>query len=91
MRSDKFCLWIDEEYKSKDEKTKGKTMTRKVAGYCVSMEKLLDDFVDKQFKDSDATSMEEVLKILDKTSKEVRQIAKAAAEGNFRIIRHKEK
>lgn len=91
LKSDKFCLWIEEEYKSQDEKTKGKTMTRRVAGYCVSLSRLLDDFVEKKLKDNDAKSMEEVIKILDKTSKEVKQIAKAAAEGNFRVVRHKEK
>ena len=90
LKSDKFSMFIEEEYISEEEKTKGKLMTRRVAGFCTSFESLLTDFVDKKLKDSDARSMEEALKVLDEASKEVKQIGKDAAKGKFRIVRHKE-
>ena len=91
LRSDKFCVWIDEEYKSVDEKTKGKVMTRRVAGYCTSFNRLLEDFMDKAVKESDAKRVEEALAVLDKATKDAKQIAKAAYKGDFKIVRNKEK
>lgn len=90
LKSDKFSMWLEEEYISEEEKSKGKLMTRRVAGYCTSLEALFQDFIDQKLKDNDAKSVEEVIKILDKASKEVRQIGKDAAKGKFRIVRHRE-
>ncbi len=87
LKSDKFCCWIEEEYKDKN----GKTTSRRVAGYVTKMDRLLEDFIDKKFKDSDAKSMEEVIKILDEAVKDAKKIAVAAYKGDFKIIRHKEK
>ena len=90
LKSDRYSTWIEEEYKSEDEKTKGKTMTRRVAGYCQSFNRLLEDFIDKGIKDSDAKSVEEALSVLCKATRDAKKISKEAAEKNFRIIRHKE-
>ncbi len=87
LKSDKFCCWVEEEYKDATDKM----ATRRVAGYVTSMNGLLEDFIDKKFKDNDAKSMEEVIKTLDKAVKDAKKIAVAAYKGNFQIVRHKEK
>ena len=86
LKSDKFSMYILEEYKQEN----GEIGTKQVAGFCTTLESLLTDFVDKKLKDNDAKSVEEVIKILDKASKEVRQSGKDAAKGKFRIVRNKE-
>ena len=88
MKSDKFCLWLEEEYESQDDKTKGKLMTKQVAGYCCSFENLLNDFVDKQIKGSDAKSIKELLKVLKQTTEDIKALNEKGIKEDFRIIRN---
>lgn len=91
IRSDKFSMWLEEEYESQDDKTKGKLMTKQVAGYCTSFDRLLEDFIDKKIKDSEVASVEEALKVLADATADAKKIAKSAYKGDFKIIRNKEK
>ena len=77
LRSDKFSMWIEKD-------------GNRIAGYCQSFNRLLEDFMDKAVKESDAKTVEEALAILDKATEEAKQIAKAAYKGDFKIVRSKE-
>lgn len=87
IKSDKFCAWVEEEAKIKDGKRKGETETRRVTGYFRNFEQVLDDFIETKVKGSDAKSVEEVLKILDRATKDAKRIVREAKKGDFKIIR----
>lgn len=74
LRSDRYCCWLE------------KDGTR-IAGYCTRLDRLLEDFIDKQVKESDAKTVEEALGVLDKATKDAKMIAKAAYKGDFKIVR----
>lgn len=79
VNGDSYCLWINETYETKDPKTKektGKTREERVAGYCENFEQLLEDFVDRKTRNSDATTLKEMLKELASAEREAKKIAK---------------
>lgn len=87
LRSDKFCMWIDEEYVVQEGKTKGKTVTKRAAGYSNDFDALLRSFVKVKHRDNDAKTVEELVKILKKTAEDTEAIKKTALKEDFRIIR----
>ena len=87
IRSDKFCIWIEQDFEVTEGKAKGTIVSRRITGYYRSLEKLLDDFIDVALKDSDAKSVEEALAILCKATKDASRIAKESIKKDFRIIR----
>lgn len=84
LKSDPYCMWIDEEYKST--KT-GKTATRRVAGYARTLDALTKDFCERRFRNNEAANMKELLKILEQTLDDVSELRKTAARKDFKIIR----
>lgn len=83
LRSDRFGLWIEEEFIGKDKNGKERTSTRQVAGFCTSFDSLIEDFLDKKIKDSDAQGFEEAIKAISDATKEAKEIVKAATKGKF--------
>ena len=76
---DSFCLWITETRETKDPKTKkktGKTTTERVAGYCENFEQLMEDFIDRKTRNSDATELKALLKDLAGAERDAKKIAK---------------
>ena len=91
LRSDKYCMWIDEEYEVQEGKTKGKAVRKRVAGYTTSFDLLLRDFVRVKHRDNDAKTVKELLAILKKVAEDTEEIRKTALKEDFRIIRNKAK
>lgn len=91
LRSDKFSMWLEEEYVSQEEKTKGKLMTKQVAGYCCSWKSLLDDFIDKKIEGSDAQSIKELIEVIKQAVEDAKSLNERAIKEDFRIIRRIEK
>ena len=91
LRSDKYSMWIDEEYIVQEGKTKGKKVTRRVAGYSTNLDNLISSFVRIRHRDNDAKNLKELLEILKKTAEDTEQIKKTALKEDFRIIRAKAK
>lgn len=89
LRSDRYCLWIDTEYETKDKKGNltGKTQIRRVAGYSRTWEHLLRSFVEVQHRDNDAQTVKELLKVFKQVADDTEQIKKTALKNNFKIIR----
>lgn len=82
LRSDLYAMWIDKEYEQKN----GKTETRRVAGYARTVELLLENFCEKRFRDNDAESMKELLKVLKQTYKDMVALNDKAVKEDFRMI-----
>lgn len=57
LRSDAFCVWIDQVVEIKRGANKGKLTTTNVSGYYPSFTSLADGFASKELKRSDAKSM----------------------------------
>lgn len=91
LRSDKFSMWIDEEYIVQEGKTKGKKVTRRVAGYSNSFDNLINSFVKTKHRDNDAKTLKELLEVFKKTAEDTELIKKTALREDFRIIRAKAK
>lgn len=83
LRSDPYCMWIDEEYEQKN----GKTAVKRVAGYSPSLTTLLRSFRQKKVLSSDAESLEELIEALRLVMTDMDELNKAAVENDFRRIR----
>lgn len=86
LYSDSLCMWITEEYEITKGKNKGKTDTRRVAGYSTSLKRLLRSFRDTKVGGSDAESLEELLGVLMATYEDMESIYKCAVENDFKLI-----
>ena len=88
LRSDQFCMWIEEEYQSQGKDGKpGKIQTRKVAGYSRTITRLYDSFIQHKFRASEATTVAELLKDLKQLEQDISEIRKAAVKEDFKMIR----
>ena len=76
IRSDAYCMWIDEEYTGKTRGGEEKLYTRQVAGYVRNFEQLLENFLEKRMRGSDARDVEAVLKEFAKCEGELRGLIK---------------
>lgn len=76
--SDAYCMWIAEtrESKDKDGKPTGKTREERVAGYCENLEQLMEDFIEKRTRNSDATTLKQLLKDLASAERDAKKILK---------------
>lgn len=82
LRSDQFCMWIEEEYTTK----KGKVETRRVTGYASSLTNLLSDYTKRKTLLSDAESLDELLDALSSAKCDIETfINKAVAQGYAKI------
>ena len=91
LRSDMYSLWVEEEYEGKDANDKPKKAKRRVAGYAGNMEILTRQFCEHRYKDSDAETVRELLKILTQTFEDMKTLNEAAVKNDFKIIRKLQK
>lgn len=83
LRSDPYCMWIDEEYEQKN----GKTAVKRVAGYSPTLTTLLRSFRQHKVLSADAESLEELIEALRLVMTDMDELNKAAVENDFRTIR----
>ena len=76
IRSDAYCMWIDEEYEGKTKGGEPKLATRQVAGYVRTFEELLANFAEKRMRNSDATEVKDVLKDFTKCEADIKMLIK---------------
>lgn len=88
LRSDRYCLWIDEEFEGKDKNGKPKTSTRKVGGYSRTFAQLYRSFAQHSYRASEAQTVKELLKVLQQTENDLVELKKTALKEGFRIIRN---
>lgn len=77
LRSDPYNLWITETVKSKD----GKEYEAKVAGYSTTFQSLLNSFIKKEIRKSDAKSFKELYADIEKLEKRLKEINKLCESG----------
>ena len=89
LRSDRYSMWIDTEYPTKDKNGNptGKTTTKKVAGYKQTWGQLLQSFVEVQHRDNDAQTVKELLKVFQQVAEDTEELKKTALKNDFKIIR----
>lgn len=80
LRSDPYCMWIDEEYTQKN----GKTATKRVGGYSPTLTTLLSSFRQKKVLSSDAESLEELIEVLRAVMTDMDNLNRAAVEEDFK-------
>lgn len=88
LRSDMYCLWIDEEYTSKGKDGKpGKKQTRRVAGYAPNIDILVRQFVAHKHMASEATTVEELVKEMKQIAEDTALIKKTAVANDLKAMR----
>ena len=81
LHSDTYCMWVTEEVKTKRKDAKTKSIEKKVAGYSINAEQLLDSFIEHGFRDANSKSMETYLKHIAKVERDAKRIAKGVLNG----------
>ena len=87
LKSDSFCYWIEKEYQGKDSRGRPKTQRKRVAGYASTLDNLIYQFVDTRYKDSDATTMKELIQMMKQTAEDTELIKKTAIKDGLAKVR----
>lgn len=84
LRSDRHCMWLEEECVSKET---GKKYTRRAAGYATNLEMLFRQFAEHNYRNDDVETVKDLLKAFAQTEKDLKEIKSAALKEDFKIIR----
>ena len=88
LRSDQYCMWIEEEYQSKGKDGKpGRVQRRKVAGYTNSIDNLIRQFCEHKHMASEATTVEELIKEWKQIIEDASLIKKTAVANDLKAMR----
>lgn len=88
LRSDQFCLWIEEEYESKGKDGKpGRVQKRKVAGYTNNIDNLIRQFCAHKHMASEATTVEQLIKEWKQIAEDAAMLKKTAVANDLKAMR----
>ena len=88
LRSDQYCMWIEEEYQSKGKDGKpGRVQRRKVAGYTNSIDNLIRQFCEHKHMASEATTVEELIKEWKQIIEDAAKLKKTAVSNDLKAMR----
>lgn len=88
LRSDQYCMWIEEEYQSKGKDGKpGRVQRRKVAGYTNSIDNLIRQFCEHKHMASEATTVEELIKEWKQIAEDAALLKKTAVANDLKAMR----
>lgn len=88
LRSDQYCMWIEEEYQSKGKGEKqGRVQRRKVAGYTNNIDNLVRQFVAHKHMASEAATVEELIKEMKQIAEDTALIKKTAVANDLKAMR----
>lgn len=68
LNSDSYSYWITAEYTNK----KGTVVERRVSGYCDTFERVVENFIEKKIKSSEAEKISDLKKEIQKLKKTVK-------------------
>lgn len=77
LRSDPYCLWIEEEY---IQEKSGKTASKRIAGYASSLSNLMRQFSEAKLCGSDAETIEQLISDLRDIMADMIKLNEAAIE-----------
>ena len=81
IHSDRYCMWITESVKTKRKDAKTEVIEKKVAGYSINAEQLLDSFIEYGVRDAPSKTIETYLKHVAKVERDAKRIAKEILNG----------
>lgn len=88
LRSDQYCIWIEEEYQSKGKDGKpGRVQRRKVAGYTNNIDNLIRQFCEHKHMASEATTVEELIKEWKQIAEDAALLKKTAVANDLKAMR----
>lgn len=87
MKSDFYCMWIEEEYEGKDKKGNVKTYTRRVAGYSMNFDQLMKSFCEHKYRGSGAEDLRDLLKELAQIQEDMEAFRKTALKEDYKRVR----
>ena len=88
LRSDQYCMWIEEEYQSKGKDGKqGRVQRRKVAGYTNNIDNLIRQFCEHKHMASEATTVEELIKEWKQIAEDATLLKKTAVANDLKAMR----
>lgn len=88
LRSDQFCIWIEEEYQSKGKDGKpGRVQRRKVAGYTNSIDNLIRQFLEHKHRASEATTVAQLIKEWGQIADDAVELKEAAVKADLKAMR----
>lgn len=79
LRSDQYCMWVEEEYTQKN----GKTASKRVAGYAWNIDNLLRQFSEAKVYGSEAETIGQLITVLRDVMKDLARLNEAALEQGF--------
>lgn len=82
LRSDPYCMWVEEEYEQKN----GKTASKRVAGYAWNLDNLLRQFSEKKMYCSDAETIGQLISDMRDVMSDMIKLNEAAVEHKFGIM-----
>lgn len=86
LESDRYCMWITEEYEGEDKDGKVKMQNKRVAGYSTSFPLLMRSFAQNKALESDATTMGKLIKDLSEVYEDMLKFDSVAVEQDFRKV-----
>lgn len=88
LRSDQYCMWIEEEYQSKGKDGKpGRVQKRKVAGYTNNIDNLIRQFCEHKHMASEATTVEALIKEWKQIIEDASLIKRTAMANDLKAMR----
>lgn len=73
--SDPQCMWVEEKYYGTTKDGKKKEYTRRVSGYVRTFNELLKNFAEQRVRDSQATTVKELLADMAKIQTDMEEMA----------------
>lgn len=82
LRSDPYCLWVEEEYTQQN----GKKASKRVSGYASNVSNLNKSFAEKKLYGSDAENMKQLISELREIMADMIKLNGAAVEQKLKIM-----
>lgn len=82
LRSDPYCLWVEEEYTQQN----GKKASKRVSGYASNISNLYRSFTEKKLYGSDAENMKQLISDLREIMTDMIRLNGAAVEHKLTMM-----
>ena len=87
IRSDRYSYWLEKVVTLKKGENAGKTREERITGFFTNMDGLIKDFVTRQFRDSDAETVAELLKAIRDIENDAKLLKETALKKDLKEIR----
>ena len=74
--SDPQCMWLEEKYTGKTKAGEGKEYIRRTSGYVRTFDELLESFVERKIRSSEATDIKKLLREFSDIERDIKALIK---------------